>query len=635
MSRNRAQPEFEKPGPETRKPGNRALFARLWRAVPQLSMLHETMRLIWAASKTWTLIWLILLIVLGVLPGGIVYLTRSLVDGVAYIVNNGYTWERAGPVVTVGGTIAGLMVLSEILASVIDWIRTAQAEFIQDHIRASIHEKTAGIDLAFYETPEYHDLLTRASTEAGSRSLALLENGGSLIQSSITLASMGAILIPYGTMLPALLLLSTLPAFLLVVHFDRRRHNWWKEATQRRRWVQYYDTVLTIQLAAQELRLFGLGAHFRTAYRQLREKLRSESLKMTRDQGVARILAGAFGLLTAGGAMAWMIWRAFMGLASLGDIVLFYQAFDRGQSLMRSLLGNIGKIYTNSLFLGSFFEFLKLESRITDPPTPLQVPSPMREGIRFRDVDFFYPGSRRPALDNFRLHIPAGEIVALIGPNGAGKSTLVKLLCRFYDPRNGSIELDGIDIRHLSIEELRRNITVLLQTPIPYHATAMQNIAYGDVYATPDMEEIEAAAKGAGAHELILRLTDGYDTLLGKSFADGAELSTGEWQRVALARAFYRKAQIIILDEPTSFMDSWSEADWFERLRSLSKGRTTLLITHRFTLAMRADRIHVMQNGQIVESGGHSELLTQGGLYALSWKSQMDGYFEDSSRISI
>ncbi|MCA1994987.1 MAG: ATP-binding cassette domain-containing protein, partial [Coleofasciculus sp. S288] len=269
------------------------------------------------------------------------------------------------------------------------------------------------------------------------------------------------------------------------------------------------------------------------------------------------------------------------------------------------------------------FEFLRLEPQVIDPPQPKPAPTQLKMGIQFQNVTFRYPGSERPVLSNFNLTIPAGKIVAIVGDNGAGKSTLIKLICRFYDPEAGCIKLDGTDVRDLSVEEYRRLITALFQFPIPYYVTAAQNIALGDLSATPSQAEIEAAAQAAGIHETITRLPNGYDTMLGKWFPGGAELSGGEWQRLALARSFLRRAQIIILDEPTSAMDPWAEFDWLERFRTLANGRSALVITHRFTLAMRADIIHVMREGQIVESGSHDELLADGGLYAQSWQAQM------------
>jgi ATP-binding cassette subfamily B protein len=247
----------------------------------------------------------------------------------------------------------------------------------------------------------------------------------------------------------------------------------------------------------------------------------------------------------------------------------------------------------------------------------------LREGIRFQRVSFCYPGSERAILHNFDLTIPAGQIAAIVGANGAGKSTLLKLLCRFYDPQAGCITLDGIDLRRLALGELRAMLSVLFQWPVPYQATAAQNIAFGDLAAEPSPAQLESAARSAGAHEMITRLRQGYDTPLGKWFANGVELSVGELQRLALARAFLRRAQIIVLDEPTSALDSWAEADWFDRFRILAQGRTAIIITHRFTIAKRADMIHVMDSGRMVESGTHDDLLAQGGLYAQSWFAQV------------
>jgi ATP-binding cassette subfamily B protein len=310
-------------------------------------------------------------------------------------------------------------------------------------------------------------------------------------------------------------------------------------------------------------------------------------------------------------------------LVTLGDLALFYQAFNQGQRLMRSLLASVGQLYSNCLFLGNLFEFLDLEPLVVNPAHAVPAPVVLQRGIRFRQVNFRYPGSSREALCDFDLDIPAGQMVAIVGSNGAGKSTLLKLLCRLYDPDAGHIEMDGIDLRHLRVEELRRRITVLFQEPVRYNDTVAENISLGDRAAAPSAAKIEGAAQAAGADTIISRLPEGYVSTLGKMFSKGSELSVGEWQRIALARAFLRQAPIILLDEPTSAMDSWSEADWLHRFRSLADGRTVMIITHRFTTAMRADIIHVMAQGRIVESGSHEELLAFGGAYAQSWTAQM------------
>ncbi len=293
---------------------------------------------------------------------------------------------------------------------------------------------------------------------------------------------------------------------------------------------------------------------------------------------------------------------------------------------MRSLLGSVGYAYYNVLFLGNLFAFLDLEARVADPAhprAPAQVAHAAGMKIRFRGVSFRYPGSERTALHSLDLEIPAGEVAAIVGANGAGKSTLVKLACRFYDPHEGAIELDGIDVREFARPDLNGLVTVLFQEPVHYNASVAENIALDSDPAPAARARIEEAARAAGAEALIARLPRGYETLLGKWFAGGVELSTGEWQRLALARAFMRSSRVILLDEPTSAMDSWAEFDWMRRFRALATGRTAVIVTHRFTTAMQADVIYVMDEGRVSEFGSHDQLLRRGGAYAQSWRAQM------------
>ncbi|GMQ79461.1 MAG: hypothetical protein BMS9Abin02_2058 [Anaerolineae bacterium] len=323
------------------------------------------------------------------------------------------------------------------------------------------------------------------------------------------------------------------------------------------------------------------------------------------------------------GVMILAVWQGIEGVMTLGDLALLYQSFNYGQQLMHSLLESTGQIYSNGLFLGTLFEFLALEPQINNALVVELAPSLIRDKIEFHNVSFYYPGNERPVLKNFDLTVHAGQIAAIVGANGAGKSTLLKLLCRFYDPQSGRIELDGVDIRTFSMESLRRVITVLFQQPVPYQDTVAENIAFGDLPAAPDQQTVQIAARDAGADAVVRKLPDGYQTLLGKWFKGGTDISVGEWQRVALARAFLRAAPIIILDEPTSAMDPWAETDWLKRFRDLAQGRTSIIITHRFTTARHADVIHVMDEGQIVESGTHDQLLAVNGRYAWCWHEQM------------
>jgi ATP-binding cassette, subfamily B, bacterial len=590
----------------------------------RLSYWLRTMRLVWAAAPRWTSVWMILLIVQGAVPAASLYLIKLMVDSLLKAAASGGDWQQIRPALIWVALVAAVTLISEVMQSLIEWIRTAQSELIQDHIKGLVHQQSISVDLSFYESADYQDLLERARNEAGSRPLALLESCGSLIQNGITLAAIAALLLSYSLWLPVILLLSTLPAFYVVLRYDQRYHQWWNEKATERRWIHYYDVMLSDSLAAPELRLFHLGPHFQTVYKSLRQRLRNERLSQLRRQSLAKLVAGVGVLGVTGGVMSWMLWRALHGLNTLGDVALFYQAFNKGQGLMRSLLASMGQIYTNTLFMGNLFAFLDVRPEIADLPGAVAAPTVIRQGIEFRNVTFAYPGSQKPALQNFSLFIPAGKVVAIVGPNGAGKSTLLKLLCRFYDPQSGSIEIDGRDIREMAVSDLRQQLTVLFQFPLNFYASAGQSISFGDIESQPTAAEIETAARNAGIHELISRLPKGYDTTLGKYFAGGAELSGGEWQRLATARAYLRKSPAIILDEPTSFLDSWAENDWFERFRNLARGRTGILITHRFTIARRADIIHVMQDGEIRESGSHEELVNEGRLYARSWAAQLE-----------
>lgn len=599
------------------------IVARAREAVVQLTYWPQGLQLIWSAAPRWTAGWGLLLFVQGFLPVAIVYLTRTVVNRLVAAVDMGGTWETLQSALLPIALLAGVMLLKDSLQSILEWVRAVQAELVHDRIAGLIHRKSVAVDLAFYESPDFFDRLDRARSDAASRSISLLESTGSLLQNTITLLAMSAVLAMYGILLPIMLILSTIPALFMVMRYNRRYHRWWERRTTDRRWLAYFDGVLTHRDAAAELRLFDSAEHFRSAYRSLRNSLRIEGTRLIRNRSLARLGAGAISLLMAGATMAWMVWRAAQGWLTLGDLALFYQAFNQGQGLVRTLLGNVGEIYNSGLFLQNLFDFLALEPQLKEPAEPVVLsPTPQRK-IAFRNVAFRYPASGRFALKGFNLTVHAGQVAAIVGANGSGKTTMVKLLCRFYDPETGAVEIDGVDLRSLSIRQLRRMVTLLFQVPLRYNESARNNIAIGDLSRWSDTPDIEASARGAGAHDFIARLSHGYDTLLGKYFISGTELSEGEWQRVALARAYLRRSDIVVLDEPTSALDSWSESDWFERFRRMTNGRTAIIITHRLTIARRADVIHVMDQGTIVESGTHDELLTMGGPYAQSWLAQM------------
>lgn len=587
----------------------------------RLRLIGRTLGLVWNAAGSWTLVWAVLLVVSGVVPAALVYLTKFLVDSVASVIEAGASWETARVVLGPALVMVGLVVVQRVLGSLTSWVGTAQSELVGDYVKEMIHRKSAAVEYGFYESPEYFDRLQQANSQASGRTLTLLRNLGTLLQSGVTFVSIGFVLARYSVFVPLLLILSTLPALYVVVRYNRFYHDWWKETTEKQRLANYFDAVLTTHAMAAEVRLLSLSAPFRKLYQTLRERLREERIDIAKRQSLATLGATALGLVVTGGAMVWMVWRALLGLATLGDLALFYQAFNQGQSLMRNLLSGAGQIYTDTLFLQHLFSFLDQGEEEESPPDALPMPGGLQEGIEFEDVTFTYPGSSTPALNHFNIRIPAEKIVAVVGANGAGKSTLIKLLCRLYDPDEGRVTIDGTDLREYARAELRENISVLFQHPVRYQATAAENISMGE--EDVPLPDIERASRHGGSHDFINRLPKRYDTKFGRLFEGGTELSGGEWQRVALSRAFLRPAPIVILDEPTTYMDSWTEVEWMRRFRGLVKGQTALIITHRFTTAMQADLIYVMMEGRVSEMGTHQELLRLGGHYAESWWAQM------------
>ncbi len=608
------------------------------------SCLPRALALAWKAAPALSSAYAALVVLRGILPVATVWLVRWLVDDLTAILASGRGWDAALSLMAPASLLGALMLLAEMARSAASWIRIAQAERLRDFMSDLVHERSAAVDLEFYDSPEFFDRLHRARDEASYRPVALVESAGGILEAAITTVALAAVLVPYGAALPLLLIASTAPALLVVLHYGFRHHRWRVETTadERRSW--YYEWLLTSREAASELRLFGLGDRFRSEHRAIRGRLSRERIRLAREHAAAEAAAAGAGLLLAAGAMAWMVFRAIQGLVSLGDLALFYQAFSQGQSRTRTLLEELGQLYSNSLFLKGLFEFLDLKPAIVDPERPRPAPEspaekicfsgvgfgfpgsnrpapkPLAECIRFRGVGFSYPGSQRAALEDFSLFVPAGRVVAIVGENGAGKTTLTKLLCRLHDVGAGRIEIDGVDLREMPLADLRERISVLFQRPVRYNDSVANNIKLADPEPEASDRKTEEAIRAAGAGDLLRRLPGGTAALLGKTFTDGEEISEGEWQRIALARALYRDAPILVLDEPTSAMDPWAEIDWAERFACEVRGRTVIVITHRPVTAAAADEIHVMEAGRIVESGSHEELISRGGRYAQLWR---------------
>ena len=581
------------------------------------------MRLVLDSARRWAVLWAVTLFLQGVLPALTIYFSKLLIDGLVEAIAAEGAWSAVRPLITLGVIMGALLLLGYVLSSAARWIRTALSETFRDHLRGMIHEQANRLDLSFYESSVYHDRLHRVMGEVAQRPLVMLESLGAVLQSVVTLLGMAWLIVVYAWWLPLVLAVGAAPALIVALRFSRRRHEWWKSRTQDERWAQYYETLLTHSSVAAEMRLFGLGGHFRTLYQTLRRRLRTERISLERKQLVESIPAALAAISVTASAMLWITWRALRGLATLGDVALFYQTFSRGQNLMRTLLVSVGQVYDSSLFVSELFDFLSLRPLTAPAPGQARHLPDRPRRVRFDDVSFVYPGTAAPVLNQVSLEFERGRTVAIVGENGAGKSTLLKLLCRFYDPTSGEIFIDGLPMKTIDPEDVWKMTTVLFQFPVQYHASAADNIAYGDLEAGTEGVRTETAARRAGIHDKILSLPSGYETLLGRWFVEGQELSGGEWQRLAMARAFYRDAPVLVLDEPTSMLDSWAEAEWFDRFKSLVRERIGVIITHRFTIARRADVIHVMQQGRIVESGSHEELISVGGLYAASWSEQV------------
>lgn len=600
----------------------RDMVPKLRQAIDQLPHLPRALALVRQAAGRWTAWWALLLIVQSALPVAVVLVTRRLVDSVVAATGAGVENTSFREPLLLAVVMASLLLASEMARALAQWVRTAQAELVSDYIRELIQERAAAVDMAFYDTPRYFDTLHRARFDAQTKPAALVENLGTLLQGGLTLIAMGAVLVGYAWWLPLILLLSTVPALFVVMRAIVRRHEWTVNTTMDQRRSAYFEFMQSTRETFAEIRLYDLAVHFRELFTALRDRLRGERLNLARSEAGARALAGLAGLVLLGASLVWMLLDALRGAISLGQLAMFGQAFLQGQRLLRSSLENLGQIYSNLLFLGNLFEFLELEPAIVDRPDPTIFSAPISQGITFRDITFTYPTGACPALEQFSLDVPAGATIALVGPNGAGKSTLFKLLLRFYDPDGGSIEIDGVDIRHLKQAGLRRRIAVLFQAPLEFSTTVAENIAYGDLEAGRDPANIVRALHAAGAQSIVDRLPEGENTMLGPWFG-GTELSLGEWRRIALSRAFLRDADIVLLDEPTSAMDSWAEAEWLSAFRNHVTGRTTIVITHRLSTARHADLIHVLDDRHITESGTHDDLLTRGGRYAAAWEFQL------------
>ncbi len=495
-------------------------------------------------------------------------------------------------------------------------------------INSQIIRKALSLDLSHFENAEYYDKLQNARREADWRGLQIVNGGFFLIQNVITLISFTALLVRFSPWLALILLVATIPAFIAQstyadLHF---RVLTWRAPESRK--LNYLEYLLTVNDSVKEVKLFKLGETLLGRYASLFWKFMREDQALATKRSLASLGFGLLATLTYYSSYAWIVFRAAGGLITLGDMTLYLQVIRSSQTMFESIFYGLSELYENGLFMSNLFSFLELETQMAVTAEPRPVPRQFKKGIEFHNVSFRYQGQEQGswALRQVNLTIEPGEKIALVGPNRAGKTTLIKLLTRLYDPTEGQILLDGVDLRDYDLGELRQRIGVIFQDFVRYHLMAYENIGFGQIEAVEDRPRVVAAAEKSGAHPLIAGMPEGYETQLGRWFDKGHELSGGEWQKIALGRAFMRDCELLVLDEPTASLDAENEFAVFQRFRQLAEGKMAVLISHRFSTVRMADRIYVIEEGEIAEEGTHGELLAQGGTYARLFSLQAQGY---------
>ena len=593
--------------------------------------LGRALRLVWQSTPGWTVASVALLVVQGVLPLASLYLLKRVVDAVvASLSGAGLVAvdpvSRFGDVALLIGLTGAVTVLNALCGAAAGLVGEQRSQVFADHMSDVIHDKSVQVDLEYYESAQYYDTLHRAQQQGADLPNHVVDNLIRVAQNALSMLGMAGLLTWLRWDIALILLLSVLPGILVRVIYAQKAYRRQREWTPAERKSWYLGWLLTGDRHAKEVRLYNLGPPLVGRFRELRRRLRGERMALAGQRAVATLGTQVLAALALFGSFALIAYRTIQGAITAGGLVMYLQAFQRGQDSLREVLRGLADLYTDNLYLSSLYEFLDLEPKVAEPSRPKPIPRPMTRGIVFDHVTFQYPTGSRPVLQDINLTIRPGEHIALVGENGSGKTTLIKLLCRLYDPTEGRITLDGSDLGEFATTALRRQIGVIFQDYAQYHLTARENIWFGNVDLASDDPGIAAAARHAGADEVIHHLPADYETILGKWFEDGEELSVGEWQKIALARAFFCDAPVLVLDEPTSAMDAKAEYEVFQRFRRLAHGRTAILISHRFSTVRMADRIYVLNGGEIVEGGTHEELIQLGGTYARLFEMQAQYY---------
>ncbi|NJN66767.1 MAG: ABC transporter ATP-binding protein [Chloroflexaceae bacterium] len=623
-------------------------WAERWRDI-QAALVNtpRAVRMVWDAHPWGTLGIGLLTILSALLPASQAWVGKLIVDTIVRTVNAGSSTRLALlsllPLFLLGWLLVTLGAIFQQSTALLQHIIDSR---LSHTINTAIIRKALALDMRYFEDAEFYNKLQNARREADYRALHIVNTLFSLIQGVIILASFGALLLTLSPLVVLILLGATLPSFIAQARYGSLyfRLLLWRTPEFRR--MQYLEYLLTVDRNVKEVKLFGLGEFLLRRYQNMFWTFYEEDAALARQRSLISI---GWGLLSSGslyGAYAWVAWQAMTGAVTLGDFTLYLAMFHQSQATFRGLFSDIGQLYESSLFLDNLFSYLKLQPQVDPDADRLPLPRPIRQGIEFCHVSFRYPGYSTDVLRDVNLRIAAGECLALVGANGAGKTTLIKLLTRLYDPTDGHILIDGTDLRDYDQDRLHQAMSVIFQDFVQYQATVRENIGFGQVSVlhddddcarahdrahgcAHDEEAIAEAAHRGGADTIAARLPRGYDTMLGHWFAEGHELSGGEWQKVALSRAFLRDSDILILDEPTASLDLDHEHEIFERFHELTRGKTTILISHRLSTVRMADRIAVLEGGRITEIGTHEELLERKGTYQRLFRMQAQRYRTD------
>ena len=581
-------------------------------------------RLVWECSPGWATTNIIISVIRSIFPLVLVYLIKQLVDGITMaagqsgdINTNLIIWYILAVVVTI--------FLDEAATSLGNLVRNKQSYRLESHMFNLLHSKSIQLDLQHFENPEYYDSLARAAREAPYRPNTIVNNLISIARGLLSLLLMAGLLIYLHWVIVIILLVANIPGIWLRLHFAGVLYNFKREQTPAARKTAYFKWLLTGDRPSRELRLFGLGEYFTNLFNKNFNKLKEEEIGIIRKRTSIELIAGIFKAAAFLLALGYIAKETVSSQISVGDMAMYLVAFRQGMVYIKDVFSSLAGLYEDNLFIGDTFEFLNLKEKIVAVP-PVIEPGSFSSSIKVGNLSFSYPGSGEPLLKNLNLEIRKGETIALVGANGAGKSTLVRLLCRLYDPIEGKISLDGKDIIHMDPASYRRLFSVIFQDFMLYNLSAGDNIWMGDIFTPQNRERIKTSASQTGIDELIEALPKGYDTVIGRLFDDSRELSWGEWQKIAMARALYRDAPVLILDEPTSALDAATEYEVFSRFKEITRDRTSILISHRFSNVSLADRILVLNNGKIAEEGTHQELMKAGGLYSEMFTKQSSGY---------